>query len=68
MGCPHPPEEHQHVYDGRPLPRPGRFLCGLCGELLYLLPDGLTLNGPPPSPFLEPQVRPRQALVTPPGR
>ncbi|MBI5949042.1 MAG: hypothetical protein HY875_12960 [Chloroflexi bacterium] len=36
--CPHPEEEHQRVFEGRPLPLPGRMLCGLCGELLYLPP------------------------------
>ena len=35
MHCQHPAEERLRVYEGTATPRPGRSLCGLCGELLY---------------------------------
>jgi len=37
MACTHPPEERLRVYEGTATPRPDRALCGLCGELLYLV-------------------------------
>lgn len=36
--CWHPAEELQLVYGGGQQPLPGRRLCGLCGELVFLAP------------------------------
>ncbi len=38
MRCEHPIEERQAVFDGGPTPLPDRNLCGLCGEINYLVP------------------------------
>jgi hypothetical protein len=35
MHCEHPLDERRPVYEGGAVPRPGRQVCTLCGELLY---------------------------------
>lgn len=38
MRCDHPKEELLAVFDGGRTPLPDRKLCGLCGELTYIVP------------------------------
>jgi hypothetical protein len=38
MRCDHPSEELQAVFEAGPTPLPGRKLCGLCGEMTYVVP------------------------------
>lgn len=35
MACSHPAEELQRVYEGTPVAREDRDLCGLCGLIVY---------------------------------
>ncbi len=46
MACEHPGEERQRVYHGTTSPLADRQLCGLCGEIVYLVPDAATLRAP----------------------
>ena len=54
MHCQHPAEERLRVYEGTATPRPGRSLCGLCGELLYDIEELLTAQGTAPVPSADP--------------